>query len=44
MYISPHPEYCSIKFMNAYAYAFDVVQNHGIYRLPESELKAKSFK
>lgn len=36
MYYFPYPEYCSIKLNNAYGYAFDVVQNGGIARSPES--------
>jgi hypothetical protein len=36
MYIYPHPEYCSIKFTNAYSYAFDLILDHGIHRLPET--------
>jgi hypothetical protein len=34
MYLKNYVEYCSTKFMNAYAYAFDVVQNGGIARAP----------
>lgn len=37
-------EYCSVKFTNAYAYAFDIVQNGGIYRAPEAELRNKLLK
>ena len=36
MYLSFNPEYCSVKFMNAYAYAFDILQDGGIARMPES--------
>jgi hypothetical protein len=36
LYMYHHSEYCSIKFTNAYSYAFDIVVNHGIHRLPET--------
>ena len=43
-YIFGYGEYCSVKFMNAYAYAFDVLQNGGIAREPESSLKSRALK
>ena len=37
-------EYCSIKLVNAYSYAFDVLQAGGVARVPESSLKGRTFK
>ena len=34
MYFLFNQEYCSVKFMNAYAYAFDILQDGGIARTP----------
>ena len=35
LYLQSHLEYCSVKYANAYSFAFDVVVNNGIYRLSE---------
>ncbi len=37
-------EYCSTKFTNAYAYAFDIVESGGVLRASESQLKSKTLK
>jgi len=44
LYSSFDLEYCSNKFTNAYAFAFDLIIQGGVFRQPESELKLKTLK
>lgn len=43
-YFFHHLEYCSIKMVNAYSYAFDILQNGGVARASESTLRGKVLK